>query len=199
MGIELMAIGFIAALTPGPDIFLTIQTTLNRSLKAGLGVLSGIMTGNAIIIGILFFGFAQLGENPYFQLTVSLFGGLYLLYIAKEIFIHRKDSVSSKDIKARNLYLKGLYVNLSNPKAIIFFGAILAPFINQNTIALDLLSLFVGIISAFLFAIIVSDIFRKNLLSPKVSLFINTFSSFLFFAFSIELLRHAAIKIQSML
>ena len=157
------------------------------------------MTGNAVIIGILFFGFASLGENTYFQFIVSFFGGLYLLYVAKEIFIHRKDSMESKNVDAKNLYLKGLYINLSNPKAIIFFGAILSPFIHQNTIIFDLVSLFLGIVGAFLFAIFISDIFRKNLLTPRVSFFINTFSSVLFFLFSIELLRHAVSKLQNIL
>ncbi len=199
MSLELLFIGFVAALTPGPDIFLVIQTTLNRSLKAGLGALSGILTGNLIVISVLFFGFSSLGKNLYFQAGVSLIGGLYLLYVAKEIFTHRKDEIHTSKINAKNLYLKGLYVNLSNPKAIIFFSAILTPFIHKNTMFLEFLSLFIGIVSAFLFAIFISDIFRKNLLTPQVSLYINLFSSVLFFIFSIELLRYSTHKILNIL
>ncbi len=194
MNIELIIIGFIAAITPGPDILLVIQTTINRSLKSGLGVLLGILTGNAVIISILFFGFASLGENIYFQLTVSFLGGFYLLYVAREIFIHRKDEIRQSNVKAKNLYLKGLYVNLSNPKAIIFFGAILSPFVDKNALVLSLFSLFIGIIGAFVLAIVLTDIFRKNLLTKKATLIVNTLSATIFFIFSIELLRFAVHK-----
>jgi len=187
MNIELLLIGFIAALTPGPDIILVIQTTLNYSLKKGLETYTGILTGNLIMISILLVGFASLGKNIYFQAFVSLFGGGYLMYISYEIFKHRKNEVKARSPKVKSFYLKGLYVNLSNPKAIIFFSAILAPFLGKGNLTFNLLSLLCGIVSAFLLAIFVSDKLRKNLITEKSASIINTFSSLIFFVFSLEL------------
>ncbi len=187
MNIELFFIGFIAALTPGPDIILVIQATLNYSLKKGLETFGGIFTGNLIMISVLLVGFASLGKNVYFQTFVSLFGGLYLLYISHEIFKNRKNEIKARSPKVKSFYLKGLYVNLSNPKAIIFFSAILAPFLGKGSLILSLLSIICGIVSAFLTAIFVSDAMRKNLITEKSALIINTFSSFIFFVFSLEL------------
>ncbi len=190
MNAELFFIGFVAALTPGPDIFLTIQTTLNHSIKEGLKVLSGIFTGNLIMISIILLGFASIGRSAQFQMIMSLFGGFYLLYIAFEIFKHRTEQVRAAQPKAKTFYLKGLSVNLSNPKAIIFFSAIITPFLGDGSLVLNLLSLFLGIVLAFLVATFLTDFFRENLLNPKVSTAINTFSSFVFFFFSVELFRN---------
>ncbi len=187
MNIELFFIGFIAALTPGPDIILIIQTTLNHSLKKGLETFGGIFTGNLVMISVLLVGFASLGKNIYFQAFVSLFGGGYLMYVSYEIFKNRKSEVKARSPKVRSFYLKGLYVNLSNPKAIIFFSAILAPFLGKGSLLLNLLSLISGIVFAFLLAIFVSNVLRENLITEKSAFIINTFSSLVFFVFSLEL------------
>ena len=199
MNIELFLIGFIAALTPGPDIILIIQTTLNYSLKKGLETFGGIFTGNLIMISVLLIGFASLGKNIYFQAFVSFFGGAYLMYISYEIFKHRKSEVRARSPNVKSFYLKGLYVNLSNPKAIIFFSAILAPFLGKGSLVLNILSLLCGIVSAFLTAIFLSDILRENLITEKSATVINTFSSLIFFAFSIELFFNFYEKVQVIL
>ncbi len=187
MNVELFLIGFLAAITPGPDILLTLQTTLNYGLKKGLKVFSGIFTGNLIMVSVLLVGFASLGKNIYFQALISFFGGLYLLFVSYEIFIHRKSQVKARSPKVRSFYLKGLYVNLSNPKAIIFFSAILTPFIGKGSLIFNIVSLLFGIIIAFLTVVFTTHFLRENLLNEKSSLIINTISSFIFFIFSSEL------------
>jgi len=199
MNIELFFIGFIAALTPGPDIILVIQTTLNYNIRKGLETYGGIFTGNLILILILLIGFASLGRNIYFQTFVYLFGGFYLMYISYEIFKNRKKEIKARSPKASSFYLKGLYVNLSNPKAILFFSAILAPFLGKGSLIFNILSLLCGIVSAFLTAILLSDILRENLLTERSATIINTFSSLIFFLFSIDLLFNFYKKIQIIL
>ncbi len=199
MNLELFLIGFIAALTPGPDVILIIQTTLNHGSLKGLKTFSGIFTGNLIMISILSIGFASLGENVYFQTSVSLFGGFYLMYISYEIFKNRNGEVKARSPKVSSFYLKGLYVNLSNPKAIIFFSAILVPFLGKSSLILNILSLLCGIVSAFLTAILLSDILRENLLTKRSATIINTISSIIFFVFSIELFFNFYEKLQVVL
>ena len=147
------------------------------------------------MIVVMFFGFSSLGESRYFQFIVSFLGGFYLLYIARSIFFNRKKELNAEEINISNLYKKGLYVNLSNPKAIIFFSAVLAPFIDKNSLVLNLLSLFIGIVLAFSTAIFVTDYFKQSMLNPKASVIINTVSSIIFFVFSIELLRYSYAKL----
>ena len=197
MNLQLFLIGFIAAATPGPDILLTIHTTINGSIKSAFKLLSGILTGNMVMIIFVFFGFSSLSASQYFQIAISLLGGIYLLYIARNIFINRKQESKMSDMNIKNLYKKGLYVNLSNPKAIIFFSAVLVPFVDKGNLALSLFSLFFGILLAFTVVIFATDFFRQTMLSRKTSYVINTISSIIFFLFSIELFRYGYIKILS--
>ncbi|WP_025209865.1 LysE family translocator [Hippea sp. KM1] len=197
--IELSVIGFVAALTPGPDILFIVQTTLNHSFKEALKALSGVLTGNFIVIAILVVGLSSVGRSAYFQMTISLLGGIYLLYVAYEIFKHRRDEVRVRQPKAKTFYLKGLTVNLSNPKAIIFFSALIAPFLENGRLLSTLLFLFSGIVLAFIFAITLTELLRKNFLNPKVAVAINTASSLIFFFFSVELLYYSYTKFMSVL
>ena len=194
MSFELLLIGFIAAVTPGPDILLIIHTTINNSAKAALKLLSGILSGNIIMIIIVFFGFSSLGNSVYFQIFVSFFGAIYLLYTAKNIFKNRKKEIKSSSLNINSLYKKGLFVNISNPKAIIFFSAVLSPFIDRNSLVSNLTSLFIGIILAFLVVIFATSYLRQNILKPRTFMIINTVSSCVFFVFSIELFRYSYCK-----
>jgi len=194
MSFGLFFIGFIAAVTPGPDILLIIHTAINNSIKSAFKLLSGILTGNIIMIVVIFFGFSSLGNNIYFQIFVSFFGGLYLLYTAKNIFKNRKKETKADSLNINNLYKKGLFVNLSNPKAIIFFSAVISPFIDRNSLIANLSSLFAGIVSAFFIVIFITNYFKQNMLRPKTSLIINTASSVVFSIFSIELFRYSYLK-----
>ncbi|AEA33806.1 LysE family translocator [Hippea maritima] len=197
--IELSVIGFIAALTPGPDILFIVQTTINHSFKEGLKALSGILTGNFIVIAILIIGLSSVGRSAYFQMLISFFGGIYLFYVAHEIFKHRKDEVRVRQPKAKTFYLKGLTVNLSNPKAIIFFSAIIAPFLERGKLISTLMFLFGGIVLAFILTIALTEMLRKNFLNPKVATIINTVSSLIFFFFSVELLHYSYSKLMLIL
>lgn len=57
-------------------------------------------------------------------------------------------------------YIRGLLINLSNPKAILFFGVIVAPFMGKN-LALRLAVLFSGLLSAFLLTIATAIFLRR--------------------------------------
>ncbi|RAX55215.1 hypothetical protein CCY99_00515 [Helicobacter sp. 16-1353] len=79
-----------------------------------------------------------------------------------------ESSKSTKSKEADNLsdtnpsggYLKGLFVNLSNPKAILFFGVLYAPFMGKNLLS-SLVLLFLGLVSAFMLVIIIGSFARK--------------------------------------
>lgn len=66
--------------------------------------------------------------------------------------------------------LKGLLINLSNPKAILFFAIIIAPFMNQH-LELSLLVLLCGLFLAFIIVIVLGVFFKKiinNALFDKI-------------------------------
>ena len=164
-------IAFLGAITPGPDILLVLRTALKHGFWASFRTLCGIATGWLIYLSVLYFGFAHILKGDLAQIALGILGGIYLFYLAFLLFRAKPNNIdfdlpkdldksqqdsreSSADSKHDSHesrtggYLKGLIINLSNPKAIIFFSVIVAPYMDKSTL-LNLLLLFAGLNSAF--------------------------------------------------
>jgi threonine/homoserine/homoserine lactone efflux protein len=176
-------IGFVAALTPGPDIFYVIRQGLCNGVKNSLIAVSGILTGNIIYLSLVAFGLSSIGKNIYFQIMVGILGSIYLFKISTAIF---KEKVHLDLVckRSKDIYKEALLLNLSNPKAMIFFSVIITPFMGKN-LMLSCLSLFAGIFLAFIFGAIISS---KIKIKNEWLNFVNKFAAFLFFFFGIKLL-----------
>ena len=179
----LAAIGFIAALTPGPDIFYVIKQGLCKGKERALKAVAGILSGNIVYLTLVGIGLGSIGKNIYFQLIVGFLGGIYLFKIAYFSF---KESVKlniNECEKSKNIYKEALLLNLSNPKAMIFFAVIVTPFLSKN-IMLSLGFLFAGISLAFITAALISS---KIKLEEKILNIINKLAAILFLLFGAKL------------
>ncbi len=175
-------IGFIAALTPGPDIFFIIRNGLCYGLKEAILATIGILTGNLIYLFLVYIGLSIVGNNPYFQFIIGIFGAVYLLRISILIFKEKVRLNNSCTMK-KNSYLQGLFLNLSNPKAMLFFSIVITPFLGKN-IKISLLALFSGIALAFFIASVISS---KIELKEKSLNLVNKVIAIIFFIFSLKL------------
>ena len=176
--------GFFAALTPGPDIFYIIRQGLCKGKTSAFLAVAGILTGNIVYLTLVGIGLGSIGHNPYFQMIVGLAGGIYLLRIAKAVFYEKVRIEKSCDsLKKFDIYKEALFLNLSNPKAMIFFAVVITPFMSKN-VMLSLVSLYAGISAAFITAAYFSSKFN---IEEKIMNAVNKISSvlFLFFAFSL--------------
>ncbi len=186
-------IAFLVAITPGPDILLTLRTALKHGFFASFRTLCGIATGWLIYLAVLYFGFAHILKGDLAQIALGIFGGIYLFYLAFLLFRTKQNDIdfsdSSHESNSRKSrtggYLKGLIINLSNPKAIIFFSVIVAPFMEKN-LALNLVLLFLGLNSAFLSVMIVASYFR-HLITNKLFDIIDKLCAVVFVGFGIAL------------
>lgn len=197
-------IAFIGAITPGPDILLVLRETLKNGFFAGFKTLCGIASGWVIYISILYFGFAHLVSGDLAQFGLSLAGGIYLFYLAFLLFRTKMSNIdfnlqnaeskldsapstqeANSSISA-NLYLKGLIINLSNPKAILFFTAIVAPYIDKSP-ALYFILLFLGLNAGFLSVMSVAH-FARRLITNRLFYVIDKICAVVFLAFGSGLL-----------
>jgi len=176
-------IGFIAALIPGPDIFYVIKQGLCRGKEVALKAVAGILTGNIIYLTLVGIGLGSIGKNSYFQLIIGILGGIYLLKIAFLSFKEKVKLNSDKCEVNKNIYKEALFLNLSNPKAMIFFAVIVTPFLSKN-IMLSLSALFIGIASSFILAALISS---KIYLEEKILNLINKIAAVLFLFFAVKL------------
>ena len=132
----------VLTLMPGPDILFVInQSLINK--KSGLIISIGLCSGLVIHTLILVFGLSVFIEsNKDLVLYLKYFGTLYLFYLAYDE-LRTKDKLVHRNT-INGLFLRGLYMNLINPKVLFFFIAYFPNFLFSETISISLQFLILG-------------------------------------------------------
>ena len=148
-------------LMPGPDILFVVNQSLDNR-KNGIMTSLGLCTGLIIHTMFLVFGLSALIEtNKALIIFLKYFGAIYLFYLA---YLEIKSENKINTTLNSKLFLRGLYMNLINPKVLIFFIAYFPNFLFSDTIKISnqfLLLGFVFILQALLVFISVSLISNK--------------------------------------
>ena len=130
-------------LMPGPDILFVINQSIEDK-KSGLLVALGLCSGLVVHTLVLALGLSAIIEqNDNVIMFFKYFGSFYLFYLASQEF--KKDRISSERQK-ENFYLRGVYMNLINPKVLIFFLAYFPNFLFSDTISISYQFILLGAI-----------------------------------------------------
>lgn len=124
------------SLSPGPAVFLVLSQGMKAGFKASLRGTLGIMTGE-----LIFFALSALGLGTLLIASQTLFtvikwlGAAYLVYLGLHMILSSfkypdHETACSATTPPINCYRQGLVMQLANPKAILFFTALLPQFIN---------------------------------------------------------------------
>ena len=131
----LLASGLLA-IAPGPDnIFVMTQSAL-YGRQSGVVVTLGLCTGLMVHTLAVSLGLAALfAASPLAFNALKYLGAAYLLYLAWQALTSPALSTASERLKAsgKTLYLRGIIMNVSNPKISIFFLAFLPQFVSIDT------------------------------------------------------------------
>jgi homoserine/homoserine lactone efflux protein len=125
----------ILSLSPGPGVFSSISSGLHHGFRLGLWNGVGMQAANMILVGIVSLGLGAilLASETLFAL-VKWLGVAYLIYLGVVTWRAPargfQDNPHDEAQTARDVFLRGFFVNLTNPKGIIFFAAILPQFID---------------------------------------------------------------------
>lgn len=123
-------------LTPGPDMTLFLGKAIGQSRIAGLAAFCGASTGLVIHTVLVAVGLsALLAASATAFLILKVVGAAYLVFLAIQALRH--GSALSVGNKAAadpigKVYLKGLMINLLNPKIIVFFVTFLPQFVSPG-------------------------------------------------------------------
>lgn len=154
----------LLALTPGPNMALTMANTLNGGLRGGLLTLAGTTTGLAALVAAAAAGMTSVMVfmSTWFD-VIRWVGAVYLVYLGiRQLWRLRAPlrPVDGGAIKSRHLnrYAQGLLVSLSNPKVILFLGAFLPQFVDPHADAASQLFILAGLFVAVLAAVDVGTV-----------------------------------------
>lgn len=123
-------------LTPGPDMTLFLGKAIGQSRKAGVAAFAGASTGLIVHTVLVAVGLSALLAASTTAFTIlKVVGAAYLVYLAFQAIRHGSAlSVGGKGSSdpIGKVYLKGLMVNLLNPKIIVFFVTFLPQFVTPT-------------------------------------------------------------------
>ena len=174
--VTLMGVWFAAMASPGPDVVQIIRLGA-RSTRAAVWAALGSTTGLTIWTVASLAGLSALiSAHPGILVVLQVLGGCYLLWMAYTAITggikerrapatvvgtetrapQPRGFTPDGIIKAGTAYRMGFICDLSNPKVVIFFGAIFANFIDPgmglganalvgSVLILESLLIFVGV------------------------------------------------------
>ena len=144
----------LLAITPGPDMTLWISRSLRDGRAIGLMTLAGTSFGISIHTLLVAFGISALiVASPTAFMLLKTGGAAYLLWLALQAVRHGSNFVIKADgdavVSKKGAFLNGLWVNLLNPKVIIFFMTFLPQFVTAGDPAVTQKLIFLGFFFIF--------------------------------------------------
>ena len=122
----------VTAVSPGPAVFAIMTTAMAHGRRDGLVLTAGILTGSAAWGLVALFGLVSMLESLGDLLVwVRIAGGAYLLWLAWKAFRAamapaQLRSAATDTSSPMRLYLSGLFIHLTNPKAVFGWAATIA-------------------------------------------------------------------------
>lgn len=137
----LMFIGstFFISATPGANMLLAFSLGVNHGIKKTLYALAGLSLGLLILLLISLSFLAYLAQNsPILFELFKLLAASYLAYLGVKTWQQSKPQLSPDSsaqpvqVSPWSLFKIGVWVSLSNPKAILFFAALFPKFLDTK-------------------------------------------------------------------
>lgn len=123
-------------LTPGPNMAWLALISASHGRRAGLAAVGGIALGLAILGAASAFGLAELAtRSPAIFNLLRYAGVAYLLWLAWQAWVGEKEvspEIAKSGWQLAGWFRHGLLLNLLNPKAAIFFIAVLPSYVAPN-------------------------------------------------------------------
>jgi threonine/homoserine/homoserine lactone efflux protein len=195
-----VAAALFLAFVPGPDNVFVMTLSALRGRRAGLCVVLGLCTGLVVHTAAVALGVAVVFQKS--QLAFSLLkyaGTAYLVYLAWQAFRARPMPAAPGQPGAvagegRRLYLRGILMNVTNPKVSIFFLAFLPQFVDpragQVTLQLCVLGgLFIAsaLVAFGAMALVAASAGARLGQSPRAQRVMNRLSGVIFLGLALKL------------
>ena len=120
---------------PGPTVTLIVANSLTHGVRAGLLNVAGTQLGLGLMMATLVIGLASVIETMGWWFDwLRLAGAVYLVWLGWKLIraSGEVDEAGAGPKPRGGFFLQGLLVMLSNPKALIFFGAFIPQFVDPG-------------------------------------------------------------------
>lgn len=181
---------FILGVAPGPDNLFVLVQSATYGARAGLWVVAGLLTGLVIQTLAVALGVAAIvAASPMLFWAIKIAGACYLVYLA--VMAWRAGGVQEGRMLATTdalaLWRRGVIMNITNPKVLIFFLAFFPQFLLQNSDVPIVVQMIVLGITFMLTTSVVfggvalgAGVLADKLRTPKVQFYLNKTAAVIF-------------------
>jgi len=183
-GLAIFALVYgLAVATPGPGVAAVVARSLARGLTGAPAFIAGFLIGDLVWLTVAATGLAALAQSAYTVFVIVKYAGIaYLLYLAYRMWTTAAKPVDENapdpSQSPARLFLGSLALTLGNPKAIVFFLALLPTVVKLETLTVAGFFELAACISVVLPAVLGAYAFaaaraRKLLRSPRAIKLVN--------------------------
>ena len=189
----------IACLVPGPAVIYAILQASSKGIKNGMHAVWGLQVGFSLQVFAAACGLSVLILKSALLFDIlKIIGAGYLIYLGIS-FLIKKDNdeqplAMSNPKKERSPFIKGILINILNPKIAVFFISYLPHFIDQSSgspatqlFFLGILFSLLGTIVCIFYVLIASKTSKKLNIVFRSSLFKRWLPGSIFVGFGIKL------------
>jgi threonine/homoserine/homoserine lactone efflux protein len=154
-------LSFALIVIPGPNVLFVVSRSLQLGRAAGVATALGGQIGVYAQVAAVAFGIGALVERSVAVFTViKLAGAAYLIYLGVQAVRHRRSLTEAVGAAAARktplrILRDGFLVGVTNPKAIVFFAAVLPQFVDRAAGHVQLQMLLLG--AVFIMIAVASD------------------------------------------
>jgi len=123
----------LALMSPGPNILAVIGTSMGIGRREGIALALGVACGTFLWVSLTVIGFtAVIATYAAVMVALKILGGCYLLWLGYKAL---RSALSAKDVRTtivsldgkwKSYFLRGLTVQMTNPKAALAMIAIVS-------------------------------------------------------------------------
>ena len=133
------ALSFALIVVPGPSVMFIVSRGVALGRRVALITTLGNSAGVYVQMVFVALGLGAIVGRSIAAFTgIKLAGALYLVWLGIQAIRHRRDLGKALDTaggiagSSRSVFLEGFIVGVTNPKAIVFFAAILPQFVTET-------------------------------------------------------------------
>lgn len=163
-----MLAGLVLLIVPGPAVVYVVGRSIGQGRSAGVISVLGIATGSLVHVVAAAIGIsAILASSAVAFSIVKYAGAAYLVFLGvRKILGHDRSVAEGAPRESlKRIYVRGVVVNVLNPKTALFFLALLPQFVDPTKglvavqmIALGLIFAGMGVITDGSYALLASGI-----------------------------------------
>ena len=203
--LHLMFVHLMGLLSPGPDFFYVSRTAAihSRRLYGVIGITIGVsIWATAAVLGLAI----VFKTMPALQGIVMALGGGYLFYLGVKMARVTTNAVFDEtnlvqSTASKNEIIKGLLVNLSNAKVVIYFSSVMSfVLVNITETRQMLTALLLITLETFVYFYVISLLFSRPFAKrfySRYSRYIDNASGVIFILFGAYLIYSGALNIMS--